>query len=464
MEETTNDETASENSSQEVTLMSEERLIDKLSNIIEERVRKVLHEETQLSDDEEMSGADENRLLYGNKGAIAQKYNRDTSAQHAIRDTSAQNSNSRDTSAHINPLEDTSASDQNPREDLSASPQNADQIVHDIDNRVNQMLTGPEDENSSQISTNEDENTNFLNDLKEEMASNNEDGEAVDEKIVDIIRDHFMIKSSMNNEITKAIKEFPIPKNLGFMRPPKLNPELQSSKRFALNEGFILSNERNFYTSSNMIHRTLSIFSNMVNTGLKALPNKNGESTKIDPKKLVKDALAGITISGALAADIAQKRRNNVRKICHDDFKSLCGPKPGSFEAKKKMANKGFEFLLGDNLKEASKDAKRGADICKSAYKPFASSSSPSGGKSGASYRPYPNQGFRRGGRPNSKYRGQNYPSQKNFQSSGYNRNPGSNSTYRSEQDFQSNRQNQPFHQNNKPYQPYQSQYRNNKQ
>ena len=99
-----------------------------------------------------------------------------------------------------------------------------------------------------------------------------------------------------------------------------------------------------------------------------AIPQKGGQSKALNPREIAKDALNGITLAGAVAADLAQKRRNNVRKICANDFKSLCGPKPGSLEAKKKPTNKGEEFLLGDNLKEASKEAKRGADICKSSF------------------------------------------------------------------------------------------------
>ena len=115
----------------------------------------------------------------------------------------------------------------------------------------------------------------------------------------------------------------------------------------------------------------------------------------MDPKNVVCECLSAITLIGSSAAELAQKHRNNVRKLCADEFQSLCGPAPGTPAAKKKPANKGSVWLLGDDLKAASKEAKRSADICKNS------------GESSGEYKKK-QQDFRSRRKPNEKFRGDN--------------------------------------------------------
>jgi hypothetical protein len=187
----------------------------------------------------------------------------------------------------------------------------------------------------------------------------------------------------------------------------------------------VLSNEHSLYASSNIASFAISLLSKLADSAYAATLGKDAK--KLDPKQVVRECLSAITLIGASAAEMAQKRRNNIRKLCADDFQSLCGPAPGTPAAKKKSTNKGTEFLLGDDLKSASKEAKRSADICKQ-----------SGSSSSAS--PYTDsnqksQGFRRGGKPSWKNRNDNR--QKN-QYDGYNKQQFPNNNYNNNQQLNS--------------------------
>ena len=79
-----------------------------------------------------------------------------------------------------------------------------------------------------------------------------------------------------------------------------------------------------------------------------------------------------ITLLGHVSAEFEQKRKNNLRNIIHRDFVALCGPKPGSAAYKAKPRHTQSKYLLGDNLKQAAKDAKRSEEITKKdSYKKY---------------------------------------------------------------------------------------------
>ena len=71
----------------------------------------------------------------------------------------------------------------------------------------------------------------------------------------------------------------------------------------------------------------------------------------------------GITLLGHVLAEFERKRKNNLRNIVHRDFVASCGPKPGSAADKAKPRNTQSKYLLGDNVKQAAKDAKRSEEI-----------------------------------------------------------------------------------------------------
>ena len=64
-------------------------------------------------------------------------------------------------------------------------------------------------------------------------------------------------------------------------------------------------------------------------------------------------------------AEFEPKRKNNLRNIVHRDFVALCGPKPGSVAYKSKPRTTQSKYLLGYNLKQTAKDAKRSEEITK---------------------------------------------------------------------------------------------------
>ena len=74
---------------------------------------------------------------------------------------------------------------------------------------------------------------------------------------------------------------------------------------------------------------------------------------------IVQACMNGITLLDHASAEFERKRKNNLRNIVHKDFSALCGPKPRSAACKAKPRNTRSKYLLGDNLKQAAKDAKR---------------------------------------------------------------------------------------------------------
>ena len=139
------------------------------------------------------------------------------------------------------------------RVDLSATSSNADASTasKNADTEL-QKLFG--NENGEVLSTDlelDNENQAFLAELQNATISAEDKGEPINGKYVDIIKGHFMAKSSLSAEITKSMQASHIPSNCDFLRVPKLNPELQASSRFASNQEFVL------YNSSNIIHNLI---------------------------------------------------------------------------------------------------------------------------------------------------------------------------------------------------------------
>ena len=86
---------------------------------------------------------------------------------------------------------------------------------------------------------------------------------------------------------------------------------------------------------------------------------------RIDHVNIVKACMNGITLLGHVSAEFERKRINNLRNIIYKDFVALCGSKPRSAAYKTKPRNTQSKYLLGDNLKQAAKDAKRSEEIAK---------------------------------------------------------------------------------------------------
>ena len=105
----------------------------------------------------------------------------------------------------------------------------------------------------------------------------------------------------------------------------------------------------------------------MTNSILKASDADNGGY--VDHIDLVKSCLNTITLLSHISAEFTRKRKHNLRNIVHSDILALCAPKPGNTAAKVKPKNQRSTFLLGDNLKQAAKDARRSQELTKKNYK-----------------------------------------------------------------------------------------------
>ena len=103
------------------------------------------------------------------------------------------------------------------------------------------------------------------------------------------------------------------------------------------------------------------------------LASDNGPSGgAINHISIVKACMKGITLIGHVSAEFERKRKNNLRNIVRRDFVALCGPKPGSAAYKAKRRNTQSKYFLGENLKQAVKDAKRSEEITKKdSYKKY---------------------------------------------------------------------------------------------
>ena len=125
-----------------------------------------------------------------------------------------------------------------------------------------------------------------------------------------------------------------------------------------------MTNEKSLYSSQNFVVKAITIMSDIANSVL--LASEDGPSGgPINHINIVKACMNGITLLGHVSAEFEWKRKNNLRNIIHRDFVALCGPKPGSDAYRAKLRNTQSTYLLGDNLKQAGKDAKKSEEITK---------------------------------------------------------------------------------------------------
>ena len=125
-----------------------------------------------------------------------------------------------------------------------------------------------------------------------------------------------------------------------------------------------MSNEKSLYSSQNFVVKIIAIMSDISNSVL--LASDNGPSGgPINHVNIVIACMNRITLLGHVSEEFERKRKNNLRNIVHKDFVALCGPKPGSVAYKGKPRNTRSKCVLGDNFKQAVKDAKRSEEITK---------------------------------------------------------------------------------------------------
>ena len=202
----------------------------------------------------------------------------------------------------------------------------------------------------------------ILHQVDDDMGIQEAEGLAVDEFLPEKIGHAYFESSADNNKLQKIMKENQHPSNFLAVMPPELNLEIESCHQFQNNTSFVMSNEKILYSSQNFVVKIVTIlFSNSV-----FLASENGPSGgSINHVNINKTFMNGITLLGYISAEFERKRKNTLRNTVHRDFVALCGLKLGSAAYKAKPRNTQSKYLLGDNLKQAAKDAKRSEEITK---------------------------------------------------------------------------------------------------
>ena len=197
----------------------------------------------------------------------------------------------------------------------------------------------------------------ILGQAEDDFTVLDEEGPSVGTELAKKIENVFFESSEDNIKLQKIMKKYKHPANLLNLKPPKINPEIESSQQYQSNTSFVMNNEKSLYSSQNYVIKAISILSNMTNSILKVSDADNGGS--LHHVSLVKSCLNTITLLSHISAEFTIKRKQNLRNIVHSDFLALCGPKPGTTAGKVKPKNQRSTFLLGDNLKQAAKDPLR---------------------------------------------------------------------------------------------------------
>lgn len=228
--------------------------------------------------------------------------------------------------------------------------------------------------------------------------SDSQKGPKIDEGLAKVIKKAYLTSSADTSQLNAVMKAHQMPENLD-IGVPKMNPEVLLMQRFTNNEDFVQYNEKAFYSLHNYQSKAIAIMAKIADHTINVMDNK----VEADPASILKDCVSAVTILGHLSADTEQKRKNNVRKILAKEYEPLCGPKSSKAS---KPSNSGAKFLLGDDLKTASKEAKRSSDLQKRG-RDYDSKGSSSQTRYTSSQRQRETSPFRRGQNSNKRFRGQ---------------------------------------------------------
>ena len=130
------------------------------------------------------------------------------------------------------------------------------------------------------------------NDLGIEEAKDLAVNELLAEKI-----DHAYFESSADNtKLQKTMKENQHASNI-MVKPPKLNPDIESCHQFQNNTSFVMTNEKSLYSSQNFVVKAITIMSDIANSVLLASDNGPSGGT-INHINIIKGCMNGITLLG----------------------------------------------------------------------------------------------------------------------------------------------------------------------
>ena len=104
------------------------------------------------------------------------------------------------------------------------------------------------------------------------------------------------------------------PSNLMVVKPPKLDPEVESCHQFQDNTFFVMSNEKSLYSSQNFVVKTITILSDIANSVLLVSDNCPSGGP-INHVNIVNACMNWISLLGHVLAEFEQKHKNNLQNI-----------------------------------------------------------------------------------------------------------------------------------------------------
>ena len=135
----------------------------------------------------------------------------------------------------------------------------------------------------------------ILHQVDDDLGIQEVEGLAVDELLAKKIGHAYFESSADNTKLQKIMKENQHPSNLMAVKPPKLNPEIESCHQFQNNTSFVMTNEKRLFSSQNFVVKAITIMSDIANSVL--LASDNGPSGgPINHINKVKACMNGITL------------------------------------------------------------------------------------------------------------------------------------------------------------------------
>ena len=151
----------------------------------------------------------------------------------------------------------------------------------------------------------------ILGQVDDDFSVLDEGDPSVDTELAKKIGNVFFEFSGDNIMLKKIIKEYKHLANLLNLKPPKINPEIESSQQYQNNTSFVMNNEKSLYSSQNYVIKAISILSNMTNPILKTSDADNSGS--MDHVSLVKSYLNTIILLSHISAEFTRKRKHNLK-------------------------------------------------------------------------------------------------------------------------------------------------------
>ena len=87
----------------------------------------------------------------------------------------------------------------------------------------------------------------ILGQVDDDFSVLDEKGPPVDLELAKKIENVFFESSRDNTKLQKIMKEYKYPANLLNLKPPNINPEIESSQQYQSNNSFVMNNKKSLY-------------------------------------------------------------------------------------------------------------------------------------------------------------------------------------------------------------------------